>query len=214
MISLLALSLLLPVSTARLPAANDPDPPIRLKLSDDTYERGDHARVRVKIDRDGYLLVLRQDAEGRIRIVFPLGPDDSGAIRAGHEVEIKGRGGREAFTVDEREGSGAVLAARSDGPLRLEEFAHGGHWDYRALAPADSGGDPEANLLDLAERMTSGHYDYDVVTYAVIGREPSRYYAGWYGPWYYGYYPWYGPRFGFRIDIGPGRGRFFHGRRW
>jgi hypothetical protein len=210
----LALSLLLSAPVAPAPVANDPDPPIRLKLSDDSYDRGDHARVRVKTSRNGYLLVLRQDADGRIRIVFPLSPEDSGAIRGGHEVEIRGRGGREAFTVDEREGSGTVLAAVTDEPLRLVDFARGGHWDYRALAPADSGGDPEANLLDLVERMTSGHYDYDVVTYAVGAHEPPRYYAGWYNPWYYGYYPWYyGPRFGFRIGIGLGGGRF-HGRRW
>jgi hypothetical protein len=216
MISVLALSLLLPTSATRVPAAaNDPDPPIHLKLSDDTYERGDHARVRVKTDRNGYLLVLRQDGDGRIRVVFPLSPDDSGAIRGGHEMEIRGRGDREAFSVDERDGSGMVLAAISDEPLRLQDFARGGHWDYRTLAPADSGEDPEANLLDLVERMTSGHYDYDLVTYTVIAHEPRRYSAGWYGPWYYGYYPWYyGPRFGFRLDFGLGRGRFFHGRRW
>src|SRR6266511_5093936 len=72
------------------------DPPIRVKISDDVFIRGERARVRVKTTESGYLLVLRADAQGRIRVLFPLEPGDDQAIRGGKEVEIRGRGGRES----------------------------------------------------------------------------------------------------------------------
>ncbi len=226
MLVALTLSLLLPATTPATvgAAARSDDPPIRIKLSDDAFARGDRARVRVKTAQDGYLVVLRADADGRVRVLFPLDPGDNSAVRGGREIEVRGRGDREAFTVDEREGSGTVLAARSVVPFRFDEFVRGGHWDYRALsaprAGDDStqrvGGDAEAALLDIVERMAGdNHYDYDVVRYAVSARAPVRRYAGWYGPWYDPfYYPVYGPGFGFRTTIVFGRSRFGRHRRW
>lgn len=230
MLVALTLSLLLPATSpaALASAARSDDPPIRIKLSDDAFARGDRARVRVKTAQDGYLVVLRADAEGRVRVLFPLDPGDNSAVRGGREIQVRGRGDREAFTVDEREGSGMVLAARSVVPFRFDEFVRGGHWDYRALsalrAGDDStqvvGGDAEAALLDIVERMAGDNrYDYDVVTYTVSARAPVRRHAGWYGPWYgpwYDpfYYPFYGPGFGFRTTIAFGRSRFGGHRHW
>jgi hypothetical protein len=216
MITALAFSLLLPVTTPALPRLHGDDPPIHLKLSHDEYARGDHARVRVKTAKDGFLVVLRTDADGRVRVLYPLNPEDSGSVRGGREFEIRGRGDREAFTVQDRGGSGTVLAARSDQPFHFDDFMRGGHWDYRALASDTTGGDAEATLLDLVERMTDGEYDYDVVSYTVMGESPSRYYAGWYNPWWFGaYYPgfFYGPRFGFGATFRFGHPRF-RGHRW
>src|SRR5205814_2357901 len=68
------------------------DPPIRIKLSDDVYLRGERARVKVKTIENGYLLVVRADAQGRIRVLFPQEPGGAAAIRGGREVEIRGRG--------------------------------------------------------------------------------------------------------------------------
>jgi hypothetical protein len=85
--------------------------PIQLRLSDDEYMIGERAKVRVKTDRDGYLVVLRMDGQGRVRVLFPVDPDDSMTIRGGKEYEVRGRGDREAFVVDEPRGTGAVLAA-------------------------------------------------------------------------------------------------------
>src|SRR6266550_4331963 len=91
------------------------DPPIKIKLSDDVYLRGERARVKVKTIENGYLLVVRADAQGRIRVLFPQEPGDAAAIRGGREVEIRSRGNREAFTVDDADGSGKILAAVSRG---------------------------------------------------------------------------------------------------
>jgi hypothetical protein len=220
MLAVLALSLLVPATAPAKPAVHD-DPPIRLKLSDDVFDRGERARVRVKLAQDGYLVVLRADAEGRIRVLYPLNPEDQTTVRGGREFEVRSRGDREAFTVDDREGSGTVLAARSGTPFNFDEFARDAHWDYRALVAEKADEDGEATLVDLVDRMTSGNYDYDVATYTVTGRAPGRYSAAWYGPWYsgwyapcFGCYPFYGPRFGFGATIVFGRSHFYHRRRW
>src|SRR5947207_12698504 len=89
------------------------DPPLRIKLSDDVYLRGERARVKVKTLENGYLLVVRADAQWRIRVLFRQAPGDAAAIRGGREVENRGRGKREASTVDDGAGSGKILVAAS-----------------------------------------------------------------------------------------------------
>src|SRR5436190_370431 len=120
-------------------------------------------------------------------------------LRGGREVEIRGRGNREAFTVDDADGSGKILAAVSSRPFRTDSFARAGHWDYRALAGDDSAADPEATLLAVVDRMAAGHFDYDVVTYTVtahpaLRRSPWGWGApGWGRGWGWGWGdPWFG----------------------
>jgi hypothetical protein len=201
------------VSPVPRPLPGD-DPPIRVKLSDEHFERGDRARVRVRAAEDGYLLVLRADADGRVRVLYPLDPEDDGRIRGGREFEVRSRGDREAFAVDDREGSGSVLAAWSDQPFRFDDFTRNGHWDYRALTPERLEDDAEAGLLDLVDRMSDDRrYDYDVAFYHVGARPYPRYRAG-HDPWFWGCWgcgPWfYGPRWGWGwglgVTIGPGHG--------
>jgi hypothetical protein len=185
MVLALALAVLLPSR----------DPPIKVKISDDVFVRGERARVRVKTAQSGYLLVLRADAQGRIRVLFPLEPADDARVRAGKEIEIRGRGDRDAFTVDDSEGSGKILAAVSPQPFRVDSFALGGHWDYRALAARDSGDDPEAGLLSLVNQMSGGAYDYDLVTYTVTNHPSFRRSPMWgWGGRGWGWGGWYGPR--------------------
>ena len=59
-----------------------------------------------------------------------------------------------------------VLAAVSDRPFNFDAFSRSNHWDYRALAPDNRTRDPEAALLDLADRMTDGQPGQ------LYGREP------------------------------------------
>ncbi len=168
------------------------DPPVRISLSSDGYYyQGDRAKVRVRVAEDGYLLVLRADVDGRVRVLFPLDPGDDDFVRGGREFELRGRGDRETFFVDDVRGTGTILAARSATPFRYDRFVRGDHWDYRVLANARIRDDAEAGLLDLVDEMAdSAHYDYDVTSYSVGGGpyHPyySRYYGGYYGPGYYG----------------------------
>jgi hypothetical protein len=161
------------------------DRPQRVQLWLDEYElvRGQHARAFVRAQEDGYLLVLHADAAGRVRILFPLDPRALEYVRGGESMEIRGRGDREAFLVDEAAGSGVVLAAWSRDPFRYDAVVRGDHWDYRALAPDGAGADPESYLLDLVHWMAEGAaYDYDVAHYIVMGHgrvAPSRVASGY-----------------------------------
>src|SRR5881396_4038637 len=150
-------------------AIRSDDPPIKVSLNQDNYfQRGDRARVKVRTAEDGYVVVLRSDAQGRVRVLFPLDPTGDDFVRGGHTIELRGRGDREAFYVDDSDGSGLVLAARSAAPFKFDGFVRGDHWDYRVLTAHEAGDDKEAALPDMVQRMaTEGGFDYDAVTYAV-----------------------------------------------
>src|SRR2546429_6514917 len=200
--------MMLPLLLSLVVSATD-DPPVKVWLNHDNYfQRGDKARVNVKLADDGYLLVLRADAEGRVRVLFPLDPSNDNFVRGHETIEVRGRGDREAFFVDDREGSGLVLAARSSTPFKFDEFVRGDHWDYRVLDARQAGEDKEAALLDMVQRMTTeGRFDYDAVTYAVASARAyyDSYYPhytavsfglGWGAPSRYGLYnPGYHPFF-------------------
>ncbi len=154
-----------------------PDPVVQVWLnSDATFERGERARAFVRPLYDGFLVVLHADPAGRVRILHPIDPFVDDFVRGGQTIEIRGRGDRDAFFVDERSGSGLVLAAWSRDPFRFDPFVRGDHWDYRQIAPAGVYDDPEAGLLDIVYALADGRsFDYDVAPY-VIG-ERGRYYA-------------------------------------
>src|SRR3989442_13639838 len=177
---LLLLAAPAPSPAARTAARSD-DPPVKVWLDQNNYRRGDKAHVNLKLGEDGYLVVLRADADGRVRVLFPLDPGDDAFVRGGETREIRGRGDREAFSIDEREGAGLVLAARSVTPFKFDEFVRGDHWDYRVVTARDAGGDQEQALLDIVQRMApDGHFDYDAANYTVAS--PRAYYDGAYSP--------------------------------
>src|SRR5437879_1056530 len=176
-----------PATAASAQVVSD-DPPVKVWLNHDNYQRGDKARVNVRLGDDGYVVVLRADADGRVRVLFPLDPGDDAFVRGGETIEVRGRGDREAFYVDEREGSGLVLAARSATPFKFDAFVRGDHWDYRVLDVRDAGDDKDAALVDIAQRMIpDAHVDYDATNYGVAAQRAYR-----------AYYPsYYSARFGY-----------------
>jgi hypothetical protein len=193
MISALLLPLLLAgASTPMKPAAvlHD-DPPIQLWISNDRrFLPGERAKVQVRTEDDGYLMVLHVDPEGYLRVLFPLDPDKDNFVRGGKKYEVRGRGDREAFEADGK-GRGTVYAAVSGEPFRFDGFVVGDHWDYRALAPSRLSSNPEAELNELVRRMAQGNFDYDLLSYDVIERvvyAADRYsYRSWLydDPWCY-----------------------------
>jgi len=201
-------------ATAREVAA---EPPVRVWFnSDGDYELGDRAKVYARAAQDGNLVVLRVDASGHVRVLFPVDPDGDQRVRAGKKYELKGRGDRAAFVADDTAGHGTVLAALAETPFRLDQFERNGHWDYDALNDPSVRADPEAGLMNLVQRMQGAgdHFDFDVATYTVS--PPPRYvgwvhpyaWRGWWDPWYGGY--WYGPRLGVGLRFGGP----FYGPRW
>jgi len=180
------------------------DPPVRVWFSSDgEYHFGDRAKVYAQAAEDGNLVVLRADGAGHVRVLFPIDPDGSQRVRGGKKDELKGRGGRDAFVVDDTTGHGTVLAAFSETRFQFDQFTTNGHWDYSALDDQSVRADPEAGLMGIVERMqdTRDHFDYDVGTYTaspppryVRWAHPYPWGASW-DPWYGAY--WYGPRLGF-----------------
>src|SRR5919197_5749318 len=208
MVLALLVSLLGSAPPSAAAAVASDDPPIKVWLNQDSYfQRGDRARVHVKVADDGYLVVLRADAAGRVRVLFPLDPGNDAFVRGGEKLEIRGRGDREAFYIDEREGNGVVLAARSPAPFKFDEFVRGDHWDYGVLDARNAGHDKEAALLDIVQRMTpDGHFDYDAQKYFVESPR-ADYYDSYYPSFvasfgYGGGWPYYRYGLGFRYGYG------------
>jgi len=213
MLSLLFLALSGQAATpaARQTAPNDP--PIHVWFnSDGDYHYLDRAKVYAKSADNGYMVVLRADMNGRVRVLFPVDPNDDQGVKGGKKYELKGRGGREAFVAEDSKGQGTVLAAFSLTPFRFDGFAKDGHWDVAALTGRDQklvSDDAEARLLSVVHDMQSadGHFEYDVANYVVSPQpryarlRPYPYGFGWWGwdPWW-GYGPvvsrgfWFGPR--------------------
>jgi hypothetical protein len=216
-----------------LPAVTQADdPPVRVQINHEEFTRGDRARVYVEAARDGHLLVLHADPEGRVRVLFPRDPSDDAFVRAGKRREIRDRSDRYAFFVDASDGSGTVLAVLSPDALSYDAFVRNDHWDFRALGSGatDLRDDPLAALLDIAHRMAGEtRFEYDAATYVVGGQIASRY---GYGSDYYGYrsrfgvglsfgYPWgydpfcYDPFWGWRCGSrfgGFGYSSYYFGR--
>jgi Domain of unknown function (DUF4384) len=195
---LLASPLLVPPLHAN---ARTDDPPVKVWFnSDGDYGFADRAKVYAKAAENGYLIVLRADAAGRVRVLFPLDPTDDQRITAGKKYELKGRGGREAFIADDTSGHGIVLAAISSSPFQVDRFAREGHWDNRLLSQPQERDDPETLLRALVEQMTPAgeRLLYSVATYVVSERYTR---ASYVDPnvAYWGYDPWWGyrARFGF-----------------
>ena len=106
--------------------------PVKVWLSKQgDLKRGDRVRVYARAEADGYLLVLHAEPDGRIRVLLPLDPFDDNFVRGGQDLELLGRGDREAFRVYQSQGLGTVYAAFSRDPFRSDAFIRDDHWDYR-----------------------------------------------------------------------------------
>jgi hypothetical protein len=166
-------ALLLPLLLAAAPgkpAATSPTvPAIQIWLNNDRrFFPGDQGRVQVQTLEDGYLVVLHVDPDGHLSVVFPVDPTDDNFIKGGKKYEVRGRGGRETFDVDNRTGHGTIYAAVSKSAFRFDDYVVGDHWDYKTIAPNRLPEDPESDLTELVRKMAQGSFDYDLLGYDVI----------------------------------------------
>ncbi len=166
-------ALLLPLLFAAAPgepAATPPSvPAIQIWLNNDRrFFPGDQGRVQVQTLEDGYLVVLHVDPDGHLRVVFPVDPTDDNFIRGGKKYEVRGRGGRETFDIDNRTGHGTIYAAVSKSAFRFDDLVLDDHWDYKTIAPNRLPQDPESDLTELVRKMAQGSFDYDLLGYDVI----------------------------------------------
>ena len=75
--------------------------------------------VRARPSQDSFVAVFRVRTDGRIRRVFPTGPDSMAFIRGGQTVEVRAYAGRSAPDGSASTGFWAVAAAR-EMPLRID----------------------------------------------------------------------------------------------
>jgi hypothetical protein len=141
---------------------------VQVMIDRPVYAPGLSGHVQVRVGRDGYLLVLHADPEGRVRVAFPLDPGAPTHVRTGDVVDIASRGGRPAFTVEDTIGSGKWYAAVSAVQFRTDSFVRGDHWDYRQFPTLGSDRNWEEALTALATELAQGPFDHDVVTYRVV----------------------------------------------
>jgi hypothetical protein len=122
--------------------------------------------------------------------LYPLDPSTDAVTPGGRKFEVRSGGDREAFTVDDAEGTGVVLAAWSETQFNFDEFVNGDHWNLDALgaqhgdagdADAEQNDDsdpdaqpdarqtaPDAALVAVVQRMAGeNQFAYDVATYVV-----------------------------------------------
>ncbi len=163
-------SLLLPVWLAMAsPAVPGPTshPAVHIWLnSDGQFVRGDHARVYLKTADDGYVVVLRADDQGRVRVLYPADPTGDDYVQATDKLEIHGRDNGKAFLVNDKSGGGLVVAAYSQQPFTFDDYVLNGHWDLTALTPAGAKRDPEAAVMNVVQTMSTGHpFEYDEADY-------------------------------------------------
>src|SRR6185437_9475038 len=209
MFSVAMLSILLSAAAtaslgARTAVAQAGDPAVKVSLNHRTYDRGDRARVNVKVRDDGYVVVLQLRADGLVRVLYPLDPGNDDFVRGNQSYEVRGRGDREAFTVESANGTGTVYAAWSAVPFNFANFVRGDHWDYGVIGDSALPRDPETGFTNLVQRMAGGQFQYDLVSYSVQGYVASaapNYYAtaGYsscaFDPWCDGY--GYGSGYGY-----------------
>ena len=138
--------------------------PIRVWRADST--------LYVTLREPGHLVLLHVDAIGRIRVLFPAGPDDSTAVSADAPLAVP--------LPPVAEGNPATfVAVRTRWPFAWAALRSGSDWDYaNAWLLQPTAGDPLTALLDIADRVTDGRpYDYGQVTYssrgAVVARGPA-----------------------------------------
>jgi hypothetical protein len=126
--------------------------PIRVWLADST--------VYVSLRDAGYLTVLQVDPVGRIRVLFPLRPDEPAAVPGGPTFEVRA-------PMDGDGAIGTIVAARSRWPFQAAGLRTASTWDYDgALLFQPTAGDPLAALLDIVDRMADGRpYEFDVTMY-------------------------------------------------
>lgn len=191
---MLLLALVSPTPVLDVQGAPDSQqPPIQVSLNNDgRYAFGDRVRMHVRPAEDGYLLVLRTDIRGWVRVLYPADPSAESFVRGGRDVEIRGPQGREAFQAGLNEGTGIIVAARAHEAFHFDRFVRAGHWNYRALDSARTSADPESTLVNIVQQMAGDvHFDYDVVQYSVTDPEAAAAYAGGAGDPAYGYgYPY------------------------
>jgi hypothetical protein len=112
---------------------------------------------------------MHVDAIGRIRVLFPVAPDEETAASPDSPVAV-------SLPPEAQGNPTTFIAIESRWPFDFSALRFGALWDYNdAWLLQPTGGDPLAALLDIADRITDGRpYDYGVASYSRAGLLVAR----------------------------------------
>lgn len=152
------------------PAPRVASAPVRLWMNNDRrFRPGDRVRLQVDADVDGYLLVLNYDTDGRVRVLFPLDPQDDPRVQAGRRYEVRDNDSQAAFRAS-GDGTGLIFTAVAQEPWQFTDVVLAGRWDYTRLEIDRDSQNPETDLSNLVQSMAGPKgFDYDVLGYRVYG---------------------------------------------
>src|SRR5881394_3209867 len=141
-------------------AAGNPQP-VRIWRDDST--------AYVTLRKPGHLVLMHVDAIGRIRVLFPVAPDEATAASSDSPVAV-------TLPPEAQGNPTTFIAIESRWPFDFSALRLGAIWDYDgAWLLQPTGGDPLAALLDIADRITDGRpYDYGVAAYSRAGLLVAR----------------------------------------
>ncbi len=148
--------------------SSDKPAAIRLYLDRDRYDPGDLATVLVATREDGYVVVLQMDADRVAHVIFPALPGADAFVRGG-DMAVHGAHRSSSFEVNGSPGAGLVYAAYSRVPFQFAAFNRRGKWMLGSEDSLRIAADPEPALQAVAERMSGGAFEDDLVQYEVLG---------------------------------------------
>jgi len=165
-------------------AIADRDGP-RVSISTELSSFADSRRLRATfhLEDDAYVVVGHLDADGTLRIVFPVDPLDDGFVRgrksyqtaeffAGFNDQYRYRRSTRMFaygpaTYDSYDGGlGYVFVVASWRPMRFDRFTTDGRWDSFELAEMDYIRDPRPAIYELASLLAGENREAYTVTFA------------------------------------------------
>jgi hypothetical protein len=153
------------------PTSERPKVEVWTNRGENPYTAGQAVQVLFQTDQDAYVTVLRVDADGRVRVLFPREPWEDNFARGGRVYEVEGSAASPGFRADDYPGEGYLFAVAAADPFTYDPIESDQRWNYELIG--DGGrirGDPYAALTELAERIVatgSGDWDYDIAPYYV-----------------------------------------------
>lgn len=138
-------------------------PGIRIWTSHgEVYRRGERVRLYFRTERDAYVMILRADSDGRLRVLFPRVPSENNYVRGGATYDVPNYGRRDAFVVDDDPGVGYVFAVAAQDQFRWDPWTSADHWQLERVSDGRIHGDPYSSLEELVQRiLPEGYADYD-----------------------------------------------------
>ena len=165
--------------------ADEVGPRVRIRADMEHFAGSRHVQASFHMYDDAYVLVGHLDAAGRMRIVFPQGPNDDGYVRADkiyhvpnffagfsdeyrwRYSEFSQRYRNSASRYDSYDaGLGYVFIIASWRPMRLDRITNGDRWESYEIADVNYMSDPREAIEELAGLIAGDNREAYTIEYA------------------------------------------------